>query len=119
MAVKISEDLLEPIGLAQDIYSCWRELMVTDQVPGLEKWPTWLTLSPDWRNAFVEAVRMQVTDHLCRTADALEREAAIDEAFASNQTVKRRCYVCNDVHDFSANYKGVALCNDCRRVKHG
>lgn len=116
MSVNLPGDLLEPIGLAQDIYSSWRELMITDKVDGAAKWPTWLTLSPDWRNSLVEAVRMQVTEHLNRTQDALDNERAVEEAFSTKKgLLTRQCYICEEKYQTIVK-AGVPVCGDCRRA---
>ena len=117
MAVKITEDLLEPVGLAQDIYSCWRELMMTDQVEGGKNWPTWISLSAEWRRTLIEAVKMTVTAQLCKTQDALDHERAIDEAFAENRPASepRDCYVCERTYETGVKF-GVFVCADCRRA---
>lgn len=118
MSVSIPPSVLNSEVLAEDIYSTWRELMITDRVPNIEGWPIWTKLSADWRKALVEACKMCATASLNRVQDALDSQ--LEFSFPDNEPevlkldggTKRTCYVCGYAETC---YGKIPVCAPCAR----
>lgn len=116
----IPPKFLDHKNLAEDIYTCWRELMLTDKVDGVERWPTYKTLSDTWRKALIESVQMTVTAGLRKIQDMNDAENAVDFAFTGNEpevlkqagnSQQRACYVCQQP---TISASRIAICSECR-----
>ena len=115
----IPPNLLKAEHLAEDIYTCWRELMITDRVQGGKDWPVWMKMDGEWRRTLIESVKMSCTATLKRIQEKNESDKldqALDKMLSGptkkkkNRATQRLCYVCG--HPTSAD-NVPPICENC------